>query len=93
MEANKAAYPMYAYLRSSSVGLSKDDIIAIAASQKKGHLIGATEFAADNALLSVTLHHNYYKDIQDRMPRLRSGNAHAYNIVMDNEDTRLAKNV
>lgn len=25
------------------------------------------------------------------MPRLRSGNAHAYNIVMDNEDTRLAK--
>ncbi|OMD06236.1 hypothetical protein BSK63_09050 [Paenibacillus odorifer] len=91
MEANKAAYPMYAYLRSSSVGLSKDDIIAIAASQKKGHLIGATEFAADNALLSVTLHHNYYKDIQDRMPRLRSGNAHAYNIVMDNEDTRLAK--
>ncbi|WHY22306.1 hypothetical protein QNH28_12575 [Paenibacillus sp. G2S3] len=91
MEANKSAYPMYAYLRSSSVGLSKDDVIAIAASQKKGHLIGATEFAADNALLSVTLHHNYYKDIQDRMPRLRSGNAHAYNIVMDNEDTRLAK--
>lgn len=35
MEANKAAYPMYAYLRSSSVGLSKDDIIAIAASQKR----------------------------------------------------------
>lgn len=93
MEANKSAYPMYQYLRSSSVGLSKDDIIAIASSQKKGHLIGATEFAADNAALEVTLHHNYYQDIQDRMPRLRGGNAHAYNIVMDNEGARNAKNL
>ncbi len=91
MEANKSSFPMYEYLRSSSVGLSKDDIIAIASSQKKGHLIGATEFAVDNAALEVTLHHNYYQDIQDRMPRLRGGKAHAYNIVMDNEGARNAK--
>ncbi|WP_438358021.1 hypothetical protein [Brevibacillus dissolubilis] len=91
MEANKSAYPMYNYLRSTSVGLSKEDIIAIAAGQKKGHLIGATEFATDNAKLQVTLHHNYYRDIQDRMPRLRAGNVHAYNIVMDSTGTRAAK--
>lgn len=91
MEADKSAYPMYAYLRSSAVGLSKDDIIAIAAGQKKGHLVGATEFASDNANLQVTLHHNYYQNIQDRMPRLRAGNVHAYNIVMDNAETRAAK--
>nr|WP_223192405.1 family 16 glycoside hydrolase [Paenibacillus sedimenti] len=91
MEANQSAYPMYAYLRSSAVGLSKDDIIAIAAGQKKGHLVGATEFASDNANLQVTLHHNYYENIQDRMPRLRAGNVHAYNIVMDNSGTRAAK--
>ncbi|MFK4343553.1 MULTISPECIES: family 16 glycoside hydrolase [unclassified Paenibacillus] len=92
MEADKASYPMYAYLRSSAVGLSKEDIIDIAAGQKKAHLIGATEMAADNADLAVTLHHNYYKDIQDRMPRLRAGNAHAYNIVMDDAGLARAKN-
>ncbi|WP_145146205.1 family 16 glycoside hydrolase [Paenibacillus xylanexedens] len=87
LEANMSAHPMYAYLRSSAVGMSKEQIIAIASSQKKGHLIGATEFASDNADLEVTLHHNYYKDIQDRMPRVRGGNVHVYNIVMDNADT------
>lgn len=94
LEANKSTYPMYAYLRSNAVGMSKEQIIAVAASQKKGHLIGATEFASDNADLEVTLHHNYYKDIQDRMPRLRGGNVHAYNIVMDNAATwELKKNI
>lgn len=92
LEANKTAYPMYAYLRSSSVGMSKEQIIAVAASQKKGHLIGANEFATDNPDLEVTLHHNYYKDIQDRMPRLRGGNVHAYNIVMDNAEAWTIKN-
>lgn len=35
LEANRSAYPMYDYLRSSAVGLSKNDIIAVASSQKK----------------------------------------------------------
>ncbi|WP_028611689.1 family 16 glycoside hydrolase [Paenibacillus harenae] len=91
MESNLSAYPMYAYLRSSAVGLSKSDIIAIAAGQKKGHLVGSTEFASDNPNLEVTLHHNYYQDIQDRMPRLRGGNVHAYNIVMDSAGGWAAK--
>ncbi|MFY0581481.1 hypothetical protein ACN28S_50965 [Cystobacter fuscus] len=91
LEANKSAYPMYNYLRGSSVGLSKQDIIAVAGAQKKGHLVGSTEFASDNPNLSITLHHNYYKDIQDRMPRLRGGNAHAYNIVMDSAGAWAAK--
>jgi pectate lyase len=91
MEANMSAYPMYAYLRSSSIGLSKADVIAIAAGQKKGHLVGSTEFATDNVNLEVTLHHNYYKDMQDRMPRLRGGNAHVYNVVMDNASAWAAK--
>ncbi|WP_068502646.1 pectate lyase family protein [Paenibacillus kribbensis] len=91
MEADKSSYPMYAYLRSSAVGLSKEDIIDIAAGQKKAHLVGATEMAADNPDLEVTLHHNYYLDIQDRMPRLRGGNAHAYNIVIDDAGLARAK--
>lgn len=84
LEANKSAYPMYAYLRSSAIGLSKDEIIAIASSQKKGHLVGATSFDSGNSQLSITLHHNYYLDIQDRLPRLRGGNAHVYNVLADN---------
>lgn len=91
MEADLSSFPMYAYLRSSEIGLSKADIIAIAAGQKKGHLVGATALATDNADLEVTLHHNYYKDMQDRMPRLRGGNAHVYNIVMDNAAAWAAK--
>lgn len=91
MEADKSSYPMYAYLRSSAVGMSKEDIIDIAAGQKKAHLVGATEMAGDNPDLEVTLHHNYYLDIQDRMPRLRGGNAHVYNIVMDDAGLARAK--
>ncbi len=91
LEANKSAYPMYNFLRSSAVGLSKEDIIAIAGGQKKGHLVGSTEFDSGNPKLSITLHHNYYKNIQDRMPRLRGGNAHAYNIVMDSAGAWAAK--
>lgn len=83
-----AKYPKYSHLLQS--GLTKEDIIAIAAGQKKGHLIGASEFASDNGDLELTLHHNYYKDMMDRIPRLRAGNAHVYNIVVDNSDSRAA---
>ncbi|WP_025676662.1 ricin B lectin [Paenibacillus massiliensis] len=89
LEASRSKYPMYNLLRSQ--GLSTKDIAAVAASQKKGHLVGANEFASDNKDLQVTLHHNYYKDVQDRMPRLRGGNVHAYNIVMDNGNAWQAK--
>ncbi|MCR4944637.1 MAG: polysaccharide lyase [Clostridium sp.] len=65
----------------------------VAAPHKKTHLIGATEFASDNKDLELTLHHNYYKDSQDRMPRLRGGNAHIYNIVMDSRDANKAKSI
>ncbi|MNP00531.1 Pectate trisaccharide-lyase precursor [compost metagenome] len=92
LEANKSSYSMYKYLR-DTLGLSKEDIVAVAASQKKGHLVGATELASDNPDLQLTMHHNYYKDIQDRMPRLRGGNVHAYNIVMDNADAYAAKQI
>ena len=75
-------YPMYRFLRETA-GLSKEDIVAISAGQKKGHLVGSAELSPDNAQLEITLHHNYYDDMMDRIPRLRGGNAHAYNIVVD----------
>ncbi|WP_107938026.1 pectate lyase family protein [Burkholderia sp. MSMB0856] len=82
-------YPMYDFIRRQ--GLANDDIAAVIQGQKKVHLVGATPFEASNAALEVTLHHNYYKNAQDRMPRLRAGNAHAFNIVMDCRDNYLAR--
>lgn len=83
-----AKYPMYAALLDA--GLTKADIVAIAAGQKKGHLIGASEGATDNADLELTLHHNQYTDMMDRIPRLRAGNAHVYNIAVNNAGAHAA---
>ena len=65
----------------------------VASPQKKTHLIGAKELDVTNNDLEITLHHNYYKDSQDRMPRLRGGNAHIYNIVMDCREAYSARNI
>lgn len=83
LEANSSSYPMYKFLRDNQ--LNQETIMAVAAPQKKTHLIGAVEMASDNQQLEVTLQHNYYLDSQDRLPRLRGGNAHIYNIVMDSQ--------
>lgn len=89
LESNPAAHPMYAFLRGN--GFSVDDIVAISRSQKKGHLIGAAAFSPANADLSVTLHHNLYLGVQDRIPRLRGGNVHVFNIHADNRSAHAAK--
>lgn len=91
MEKNPENYPMYSFIRKQ--GLSKENIMKVASPQKKTHLIGARELDVTNNDLEITLHHNYYKDSQDRMPRLRGGNAHIYNIVMDCRDIYAARNI
>ncbi|MFL6333458.1 MAG: immunoglobulin domain-containing protein [Pyrinomonadaceae bacterium] len=91
LEANRAAYPMYNFLRTN--GFSTEDIIAVSRSQKKGHLVGANEFDTLNANHRLTLHHNYYLNMQDRLPRLRGGNAHAFNIYVNNTEALAAKDL
>jgi pectate lyase len=91
LEANRSAYAMYNFLRSN--GFSVDDIVAVSRSQKKGHLVGANEFDTANANHRLTLHHNYYLNMQDRLPRLRGGNAHAYNIYVNNTQALAAKDL
>ncbi len=88
LEAAPSGKAMYSFLRDN--GFSTDDIVAVARSQKKGHLVGANDLDADNADLSVTLHHNLYVGMQDRLPRLRGGNAHAYNLHVDNRNAHAA---
>ena len=89
METNISEYPMYGYLRQTA-GLTKDQIMKVASPQKKTHLVGATEFNQTNNNLEITLCYNYYSNSQDRLPRLRGGNAHVYNIVVDSADAYYA---
>ncbi|HEX7312672.1 MAG TPA: immunoglobulin domain-containing protein [Pyrinomonadaceae bacterium] len=91
LEANRAAYVMYNFLRTN--GFSVDDIVAVSRSQKKGHLVGANEFDASNANHRVTLHHNYYLNMQDRLPRMRAGNAHVFNVYVNNAEALAAKDL
>lgn len=89
LESSRTSYAMYNFLRSN--GFSTEDIIAVARSQKKGHLVGANDMDASNANLSLTLHHNLYVGMQDRLPRLRGGNAHSFNLVVDNRNAAAAR--
>jgi pectate lyase len=50
--------------------------------QKKGHLVGASDNAAgtDRGHFNVTFHHNWYDRVDERLPRMRFGNAHVFNL-------------
>jgi len=91
LETNGVAETMFDFLRNN--GFSIDDLVTVTRSQKKGHLAGPNELDADNTDIRLTLHHNYYYNFQDRIPRLRGGNAHVYNAYVNNTDALAAKNL
>jgi pectate lyase len=93
LETNRSTNTLYNLLRGPAATpiFTPEQIAAIALPQKKGHLIGATNLASSNVQFTVTLHHNYYKDLQDRMPRLRGGDVHAYNLFVDSSNARIVK--
>jgi pectate lyase len=81
LESNKTSYAMYNFLRTK--GFSVEDIVTIMQGQTKTHLIGANDLAAENAQHTVTFHHNLFINPWDRLPRLRAGQVHNYNICVD----------
>lgn len=81
MEANRNSFPKYNYLR--GLGISKNDIMQITSPQKKGMLVGPSELDPANNGLRLTSYNNVFVELCDRMPRLRAGNAHLFNIVAD----------
>jgi len=87
LETNRTSNPMYNALRTA---FSPQQVLDIALPQKKGHLIGSTDMEGLTSY-TVTLHHNYYKDLQDRMPRLRTGDVQVYNLYVDSSNARLVK--
>ncbi len=54
--------------------------------QKKCSLIGHSDgnAAEDTGHLNITYHHNYFVDVDERMPRMRFGNAHVFNTYCEN---------
>jgi pectate lyase len=89
LEANRAGNVMYNFLRGY---FTQDEIVAISLPQKKGHLIGSNNLEGLTSY-TVTLHHNHYKDLQDRMPRLRGGDVHGYNLYVDASNARIVKDL
>ena len=90
LEANKAAYPFYNFLRTN--GFSVEDIVQIIQGHDKCHLMGSNSLDANNATLSATFHHQLFQDIWDRcVPRLRAGQVHNYNIFVDDSLGLVAK--
>ncbi len=81
LETNQPGRAMYNFLRSN--GFSPRDIFAIIQGHDKTHLIGANDLDPNNALENVTLHHEWFINSGDRLPRLRAGNVHAFNLYVD----------
>ncbi|MCU0788934.1 MAG: immunoglobulin domain-containing protein, partial [Verrucomicrobia bacterium] len=77
LESNKTSHAMYNFLRTR--GFSTTNIVDIIQGPQKTHLIGAS---ADPAY-AVTFHHQWFINTWDRLPRLRGGNVHNYNIYVD----------
>ncbi len=80
LESNRTGYAMYDFLRDN--GFSVEDIVTIIQGHCKMHLIGATTDPI-NAQHTLTFHHNWFINPWDRLPRLRGGNVHNYNIYVD----------
>lgn len=75
----------YVRLR-KEMNLSKEDIMGYSAMQKKGFNLGNTTMGAGFDTITTTIHHSYIKNLADRLPRLRQGDVHMYNVVLDHTD-------
>ena len=81
LQQNQSGYAMYNFLRTR--GFSVEDIVTISQGHEKTMLIGATDKDPENANFTVTLHHDWFLNPWDRLPRLRAGNVHNFNLYVD----------
>jgi pectate lyase len=88
LEAQRASNPMYDFFRARGFGV--EDLVAIHQGHDKTHLLGGTALDPTNAALSVTFHHQWYQNTWDRLPRLRAGQVHVYDILADDTDAAAA---
>ena len=48
-----------------------------------GHSSSASNFQRDGGRLNISLHHNWFQNIDDRAPRARLGNIHCWNNLIE----------
>lgn len=90
LEASRASYPFYNFLRTN--GFSVEDIVQIIQGHDKTHLMGSNSLDSENNTLSATFHHLWLNSMWDRcVPRLRGGNVHDYNLLVDDTNVLAAK--
>ncbi len=90
LESNKTSYAMYNFLRNN--GFSTTNIVQIIQGHDKTHLMGSNDQDPNNANLSCTFHHLWFMNCWDRVvPRLRAGNVHDFNILVDDTTALIAK--
>lgn len=87
LEQNKSQFPMYQYLR-EEVGLEIEEIENLVSCQFKVHLVGAEDNEEENGDIRLTLHHNIYENVKSRIPRIRNGRAHVYNIIVNSSKVK-----
>ena len=83
-QANPAD-PRIAYYRTLRQGQSVQDIIIHEIPQDKTSLVGNDDGlgAIDTGRLNVTYHHDAFTLVRQRTPRMRFGNAHVFDILVD----------
>ncbi|NLD25798.1 MAG: hypothetical protein GX661_00385 [Acholeplasmataceae bacterium] len=84
LEAHQEDNPYYKSFREK--GLSVDEIVKWASYQKKGFNLGNTTDGEGYEAITFTFHHLQINNLQDRLPRIRKGDAHLYQIILDNTD-------
>lgn len=82
LEENREEFPYYDSLRKN--GILKEEIIRMASCQKKGFNLGNTTDGMGFESITFTFHHLEVYNLQDRMPRIRKGDAHLYHVMVDN---------
>lgn len=82
LEANAEANPYYQSFRGQ--GVSAEAMVTYASCQKKGFNLGNTTDGSGFEGITVTFHHLYVKNLCDRFPRLRKGDVHVYECILDN---------
>ncbi|WP_025724463.1 immunoglobulin-like domain-containing protein [Acholeplasma granularum] len=64
--------------------LNPEQIMEYTSMQKKGFNLGNTTMGLGFDTITVTIHHSRFINLADRLPRLRQGDVHVYNVLQDN---------
>jgi pectate lyase len=83
-----------AYAASGIPAQTPASIVARELPHDKTNLVGSADTEVTSiGYLNLTFHHVYYHDCQQRLPRMRFGNAHLYNVLVDNSGVATGANM